>query len=71
VNRKSDVLVSIFELELEDERGPGEYGGLSQSSISSIRSHMIQRKKERRTPKTFRYFIYTPRPYSLTLKLSK
>jgi hypothetical protein len=38
VNRKSDVLVSIFELELElgDGRGVGEYGGLSQSSINSV-----------------------------------
>jgi hypothetical protein len=36
VNLKSDVLVSIFELELGDGRGPGEYGGLSQSSIQSV-----------------------------------
>jgi hypothetical protein len=36
VNRKSDVLVSIFELESKDGRGPGEYGGLSQSSINSV-----------------------------------
>jgi hypothetical protein len=36
VNRKSDVLVSIFEPELVNGRGPGEYGGLSQSSSLSV-----------------------------------
>jgi hypothetical protein len=52
VNRKSDVLVSIFEPELEDGRGPGEYGGLSQSSIQSviISSNQIPTKMEIRSP---------------------